>query len=450
MAVTAIWSVKGSVGKVLRYVANPAKTWNGQYAEAAKFHTVERVLEYDADAMKTEKQFYVTGINCSDSPASAAEQFRATKETWKKPGGIVCFHGYQSFEAGEVTPDIAHEIGVKLAKQLWGDRFQVVVSTHTNTRKIHNHFCLNSVSFTDGKRYYDQKATYYKMREVSDDLCEDYGLSVIENPGRGSKQYKAWLGDKDGTSRRDAVRTDIDAVLEYATSFRQFQIEIQNRGYILEYRGSFLRIRPDEGKKFFRLDRLGDGYSEDEIRERCRCNYENRPRPVRAAFVYQKRERATGIVGLYRHYAYLLKHFPHEVRPFDRMAYAAMREDARKMKRYSEEAKLLAANDIVTAEDLQHFTENIGTRFKTLAYERAKQRNRLRRMHDSTAMQPTKEIIYDLTAQMAGLRRQMKLCEDIAERCGVIEMVVNEIERGQIAEKKKPAEKKKCEKGIDI
>ena len=127
-----------------------------------------------------------------------------------------------------------------------------------------------------------------------------------------------------------------------------------------------------------------------------------------------------------------------------------MRDDARKMKRYSEEAKLLAANDIVTAEDLRHFTENIGTRFKALAYERAKQRNRLRRMHDSTAMQPTKEIIYDLTAQMAGLRRQMKLCEDIAERCGVIEMVVNEIERGQIAEKKKPAEKKKCEKGIDI
>ena len=71
-------------------------------------------------------------------------------------------------------------------------------------------------------------------------------------------------------------------------------------------------------------------------------------------------------------------------------------------------------------------------------------------MHDSTAMQPTKEIIYDLTAQMAGLRRQMRLCEDIAERCGVIEMVVNEIERGQIAEKKKPAEKKNCEKGIDI
>lgn len=104
----------------------------------------------------------------------------------------------------------------------------------------------------------------------------------------------------------------------------------------------------------------------------------------------------------------------------------------------------------MTAEDLRHFTENIGTRFKALAYERAKQRNRLRRMHDSAVMQPTKEIIYDLTAQMAELRQQMKLCEDIAERCGVVEMVVNEIERGQIAKKKKSAEKKKCEKGIDI
>ena len=134
------------------------------------------------------------------------------------------------------------------------------------------------------------------------------------------------------------------------------------------------------------------------------------------------------------------------MRPFDRTAYAAMREDARKVTRYSEEAKLLAANGIVTAEDLQHFTENIGTRFKALAYERAKQRNRLRRMHDSTAMQPTKEIIYDLTAQMAGLRRQMKLCEDIAERCGVVEMVVNEIERGQEREGSKNNQEKKKEK----
>ena len=123
-----------------------------------------------------------------------------------------------------------------------------------------------------------------------------------------------------------------------------------------------------------------------------------------------------------------------------------MRDDARKMKRYSEEAKLLAANDIVTAEDLRHFTENIGTRFKALAYERAKQRNRLRRMHDSTAMQPTKEIIYDLSAQMAELRRQMKLCEDIAERCSVVEMVVNEIERGQEREGSRNNQEKKKEK----
>ena len=134
------------------------------------------------------------------------------------------------------------------------------------------------------------------------------------------------------------------------------------------------------------------------------------------------------------------------MRPFERTAYAAMREDARKVKRYSEEAKLLAANDIVTAEDLRHFTENIGTRFKTLAYERAKQRNRLRRMHGSTAMQSTKEIIYDLSAQMAELRRQMKLCEDIAERCGVVEMVVNEIERGQEREGSKNNQEKKKEK----
>ena len=176
MAVTAIWNVKDRLDNVIRYVAKSSKTWNGQYASAAKYHALENVLQYTADQMKTEKQFYVSGINCAENPDRAKEQFEETKRNWEKEGGIVCFHGYQSFAPGEVTPEVAHAIGIELAKRLWGDRFEVLVTTHLNTKAVHNHFCLNSVSFADGLRYYDQNATYkkcvrYRMRFVGNGDC---------------------------------------------------------------------------------------------------------------------------------------------------------------------------------------------------------------------------------------------------------------------------------------
>ena len=137
MAVTAIWNVKDRLDNVIRYVAKSSKTWNGQYASAAKYHALENVLQYTADQMKTEKQFYVSGINCAENPDRAKEQFEETKRNWEKEGGIVCFHGYQSFAHGEVTPEVAHAIGIKLAEELWGDRFEVLVTTHLNTKAVH-------------------------------------------------------------------------------------------------------------------------------------------------------------------------------------------------------------------------------------------------------------------------------------------------------------------------
>ena len=140
MAVTAIWDVKDELDSVIRYVAKPSKTWNGQYDRAAEYHALENVLQYTADQMKTEKQFYVSGINCEENPDRAKEQFEKTKRNWEKEGGIVCFHGYQSFAPGEVTPEVAHAIGIELAKRLWGDRFEVLVTTHLNTKAVHDVF----------------------------------------------------------------------------------------------------------------------------------------------------------------------------------------------------------------------------------------------------------------------------------------------------------------------
>ena len=182
MATTKIWDVRGRLDHVIDYAQNADKTGNPDWEQSgtmldvmqdamtdAKERGLIDALEYAMNDCKTEKRFYVSGINCN--PNIARKQMQLAKEQWGKPGGIVAYHGYQSFAPGEVTPELAHKIGVELAQRLWGDRFQVVVATHLNTNCCHNHFVLNSVSFTDGKLYYDQKGTYMLMRRTSDELC---------------------------------------------------------------------------------------------------------------------------------------------------------------------------------------------------------------------------------------------------------------------------------------
>lgn len=178
MAVTSIWPIKGRVDKVIDYARNPEKTTE---ASRKKLHEIEGVLDYAADEMKTEQCQYVTGINVS-SVETAAKEFMHTKWIERKTDGRVCFHGYQSFCEGEVDAETAHKIGVALATELWGDRFQVIVATHCNTNHYHSHFIINSVSEADGKKFRNSHADYRRMREVSDRLCKEYGLSVIKYP----------------------------------------------------------------------------------------------------------------------------------------------------------------------------------------------------------------------------------------------------------------------------
>ena len=182
MAVTAIWPIKGRVDKVINYARNPEKTTEAGLPELASLHTVNDLVEYAADEMKTERRSYVSCLNCREDTAAA--QFMETKRLWGKLDGRVCYHGYQSFQADEVNVETAHEIGVKLAEELWGDRFEVVVATHCNTDHYHNHFVINSVSFMDGYKFYNSPANYARMREVSDRLCREYAISVIQAPGR--------------------------------------------------------------------------------------------------------------------------------------------------------------------------------------------------------------------------------------------------------------------------
>ena len=221
VATTSIWSVKGWLGKVVIYVENPDKTTAPEIAKLPgyekektvqseeKMQSLSDVIAYAVNAEKTRRkgkkgeegivseteqimQQYVSGINCT--PATARNEMMAVKKRYGKEEGIVAFHGYQSFAPGECTPALAHEIGVRLAQELWGGRFQVLVATHLDkAHHLHNHFVVNSVSYLDGIRYHRTNQDYRDMRAVSDRLCREYGLSVIEHPQPGkSRHYGEW------------------------------------------------------------------------------------------------------------------------------------------------------------------------------------------------------------------------------------------------------------------
>ena len=193
MAVCEIWDVRGRLDHPIDYAENPEKTANPKYTEADLQAMVD-VMEYATNKDKTEQRFFVTGVNCD--PTTARDEMMIAKAQWNDRSEIVCYHGFQSFKSGEVTPEQAHEVGVRLAERMWGDRFQVIVATHLNTACLHHHFVVNFVSFADGKHYHDNKANLRLLRQHSDELCREYALSVIEHPSGKKKPYALYQAEK--------------------------------------------------------------------------------------------------------------------------------------------------------------------------------------------------------------------------------------------------------------
>lgn len=421
MATTAIWDVRGWLGQVVHYVENPDKTVEPAFSEQ-DVQGLRDVMNYALQDYKTEKQVYVSGIHCR--PQTARREMLLVKKQFQKEGGIVAFHGYQSFAPGEVTPQLAHEIGVKLAKKLWGDRFQVLVATHLDKAHLHNHFVLNSVSFVDGKRYNDCNDTYLHMRRTSDELCKEYSLSVILNPQRGKRRsYDAWQAKRSGKPTWHSIlREDIDTAVRCSITFTQFVKHMQSRGYEIARRGQTLRLRPQGKDRFVRFATLGEQYSEDAIVRRILRQQRREPPPkplppaVKKARVYGdftlSKITFRGLRALYFHYLYLLRkarHQPSAVVP------AVLRDDLRKLDEYSRQTVLLMKNKIETPKQLAAFVTNTESEIENLCTERTKLNNHIRRAAPEEA-EELRARRTALTAQITELRKQRKIALGVVER----------------------------------
>ncbi len=423
MATTAIWDVTDRLKRVLDYATNPAKTDQARGAH----DDLQQVLAYTSADAKTEKQLYVSGINCD--PRTAYEQMLRTKRQYQKPDGIIAFHGYQSFAPGEATPEIAHAIGVKLGQELWGERFEVVVSTHLDKEHLHNHFVLNSVSFLDGKRYYDNKASYALMRQTSDRLCREHALSVIEQPEPGkAKHYGEWRAEQENKPTwRGLIREDIDTAIAAAVTMTQFIAALQKQGYEIKSNVKHLAVRPPGKERFVRLRSLGDEYTEHAIKERILQNQIPQrqppialPRRRRAVIVrgtVHVRRRFRGLQALYLRYLFKMGILPCSRASRKRTSFL-LREDLRHLKAITEQTKLLCRHCISSLEQLTGYLDGLQTELKQGYGSRKMLYNRLRRCQSPEQIELYKSQIAELSRQLAKLRKEVRLCTGILVRSG--------------------------------
>ncbi len=442
MATTKIWDVRGWIGKVILYAENPEKTENREWSAAeregmqdimeyAMQEASERglidVLEYAAADYKTEQRHFVSGINCNVE--IARQQMILTKKQWDKEGGIVAYHGYQSFAPGEVTPEAAHRIGVALAEKLWGDRFEVIVATHLNTKCVHNHFVINSVSFKDGHRYYDNKASYALMRRTSDDLCRENALSVITDYRGRARHYAEWKAENAGQPTwRSAIREDVDQAVMVSMSFQAFIRSLKEKGYEVGTGGKYIKVRPPGKERFVRLRSLGDNYTEEAIRQhllRQRMpEHPLKPEPpkVKRVKVYGNFTLShvtwKGLRALYFRYLYQLRRAQRQP---SGQAHFLLREDLRLMDAITEHAKFLHRHGIDSDEQLTSFRADAERQIAVLTAKRKALSDEKRRTSVPKEHRAQLGVqISALSAQLKPLRRDVKLCDDILKRSVVI------------------------------
>jgi len=436
LATTKIWDVSAHVSKLLAYVANKNKTTMEveRGTDDEEMRLAAEMLGLPSDHFATEEKKFVTGINCTTENAN---EVMLTLLEGVSPTSIQAYHGYQSFKPGEVTPDVAHAIGVQLANELWGEDFPIIVATHIDRGHVHNHFCIPATGFS-GKRYHDCNATYKLMRNTSDRLCREYGLSVIENPGKDRHKHIAEVhAEKKGIpTMRDQIRADIDAVARQEFIIKNFYNRMRSLGYTIEQRGKFLRIKPYGYDKFFRLDKLGEGYTEEDIEARIRSNARARQWTPITYYEPTLREKPGGLYALYLHYCYLLGAIP-KVIPKNPEAYAAIKEDVRRARMYSEQAKFLGKYFLDTKDDLIQHALKVRAQMDVLYKERQKLRNKMRWMKDPAEMQPIREQIFAISDKLKPLRKEYAMCKDIYDRSDDIEKTVERVEFPQLVEQEK-------------
>lgn len=455
MATTGFWPVKGQLKKVLDYADNPKKT-----ALSSPDTDLARALEYTADRGKTGQLLFVHGINTL--PENAYEDMMATKRRFGKLSGNIAYHGYQSFRAGEVTPEEAHQIGLETARRMWGRDYEVLVTTHLNTDNLHNHFVVNSVSFRNGKKFLNKKSDHIRLREISDEICASRQKSVLRNTSLYGGKSKAYWTEKAGQpTHQEILRRDVREALRTALNLSIFESNLKKMGYTMvrsrEYR--HISVKAPGWKRAVRLDRLG--FTNDYLQQKLDDNLED----TRVYWEYRAeydRKKETPLFSMLEQYAahrsrpvfgfadfspvhpsvYLesavscvqlilvvLCAFSGRDCPFleqilgikiplpvQKPLSPEMRQELTKLNEYDAQVRLLATEHIETDVELEHFISKTGEKLEGLEQQRQALLNKERRANEPEKKAELRKAIKACSAQIAPLRKKKSLAEKIRSR----------------------------------
>lgn len=378
-------------------------------------------INYAVDGEKTEEKLYVSGINCM--PDTALQEMRNTKKQFFKATGIQCFHGVQSFVKGEVTPEQAHEIGIKLAEELWGDRFQVVVSTHLNTDNLHNHFVLNSVSFLDGKRFCNTKKDYANMRKASDKLCEEYGLSVLKQEEKYNKYATSSL-------YKEIMKDSIDYAIANAKDYNEFIKILQDLDYIVTDKNGILSIRREPYKRNTRIERqFGKKYSKENIYKRILETQPEHPYyPDPYLLANRSYERYNNEKQKHLQFkgsiSYLIFQYEKLLgidieivsKPNITKMTPELIQAIKRMDEFSKQVRFLAKNNINTEQELLNYQKLAYEKINPLKSERENLWRKHKRAKTEDEKETTENKIVEISKKITPLAEEIRHCDSIFKR----------------------------------
>jgi hypothetical protein len=428
MAITKILSKRMRLDKLIRYVQNPDKT---------------------DDAVFTYCQY------CD--PRDAAKQMQATKERYDKTDGIQAFHIIQSFSPGEITPELAHELGIRFIKEHLSD-YEVVLGTHVDKEHIHNHITMNSVSFKTGKKYHSTAQSYYQqIRKISDRLCREYGLSVVmETSGKGIT-YAEWKLHEAGLmTLRELFDQDVEECLSLAMNLGSFYALMEDHGYTVRHHGSYPSFIPDGYAHPYRIKRNGKSWTESDIESfidqaMSDPSFEVIIPKVQKAYVPYGKQR--GFRALYVSWMYVLGIIGQGKRTqYPRVNY----KELKRFEQYKAQVAFLNRNKIDTREQLQAKIAELNGTVETLNKSRiiwSSKKKRHRELYSTLSAVEHLASVPDLYTQgVIGIEEDYKRYLDAKRKLDGMNLDALKTERNELYEKVASinAEIRECQKELRL
>ena len=428
MAVTGFWPIYKNLKATLDYADNPDKTTDRRYLDDDLY----AALSYAENDNKTDRKMYVGGINCSKQ--NAYSEMIAVQRRFGLRGKVVGYHGIQSFREGEVTPEQAFAIGKETARRMWGERYQVLVTVHLNTDNIHCHFVVNPVSFKDGTKFKNKIGDHKELRKISDEICREHGLSVLENSEFYSKGKKKeyWVHKAGKKTHRDYLREDVEYCLTFATSPREFESQLYALGYTFD--PVRFSVKAKHWERSVRLDKIG--FSKEVIQEQLDENAINRFRLFTLEYKPPYRPKKFPLEDEMRKLEFSIDHCYDAATVFvDTIFYIIitviqiaaeladvmllspdLRAAEKDLKELIADYHFLQEQDIHTVSDLQVNIEQSRSELLTLERERSEISNRIRRPKSPEDESQNKESRKAISKQMKPVRERLRRAEKILEK----------------------------------